>query len=125
MAACHDSNMNKLFFTPDITFSPVADWSLLYNAYENAEEMKIKVYVGNIFSTDTFYDQFDKWKALASHGVLSIEMETAIMYTIALQKKIQALTILTVSDNLVTGEKLTSEEREKSFLDMFRLALSL
>ncbi|MEI6581204.1 MAG: purine-nucleoside phosphorylase [bacterium] len=125
MAACHDSNMNASLFPRDITFAPVADWNLLQSAYESAKKNGFPVRVGNIFATDTFYDPTNKWETLAEYNVLSIEMETAILYTLAAKKKVRALTILTVSDNLVTGERLTSKERETTFLDMFRLALSL
>jgi purine-nucleoside phosphorylase len=125
MGACHDSNMNAALFPRDITFTPLADWDLLYRAYESAKKKGILVRVGNIFASDTFYDTTEKWRFLAQYNVLSIEMETAILYTLAVQKGVQALTILTVSDNLVTGERLTSLDREKTFIDMFRLALSL
>jgi len=125
MGACHDSNMNAALFPRDVTFSPVADWNLLNLAYENAKKAGILVRVGNIFATDTFYDPTDKWKVLAEYNVLSIEMETAIFYTLAAKKNVQALTMLTVSDNLITGERLTSKEREETFLNMFKLALSL
>ncbi|MCX6757633.1 MAG: purine-nucleoside phosphorylase [Candidatus Nomurabacteria bacterium] len=123
-ASCSDSGMNLNRFPIGITYAPIADWKMLFTAHEVAKSNKIKVKVGNIFSTDTFYGP-DHWKTLAKYGVLAVEMETAELYTLAAQKKVHALSILTVSDNLVTGEKLSAEDRQSSLREMMTIALSL
>ena len=79
---------------------------------------------GNILTSDQFYeDDFDGYKDWADYGVLAVEMETAGLYTIAAKFKVQALSILTVSDSLVTGESTSSQERETSFRRMIEIAL--
>lgn len=124
MTASTDSQTNKLRFGGR-DFSPTASFTLLKKAYEQAERSGIKVAVGNVFTTDLFYhDDPDYWKLWADYGVLAIEMETTALYTIAARFNARALTILTVSDNILTGEKITAEEREQSFTDMIELALS-
>jgi len=122
--SCSDSNMNLSRFPIGTIYAPIADWKLLLRAYEVAKSMGIKVEVGNNFATDQFYGS-DAWKSFAKYGVKTIEMESAELYTLASQKNIQALSILTVSDHLVTGESLSSNEREKTFSDMVKIALEL
>lgn len=123
--SCTDSAMNKKRFQ-EMTFAPLANWELLLSAFNISKKMKLKVHVGNIFATDAFYDEFDCWKIFAKYGVLAAEMETTELYTLAALHKIEALSILTISDNLVTGEKLSSDEREKSLTDSaVRLALCI
>lgn len=123
--ACTDSSFNDQRFGGH-TFAPVADWDILYRAYTNAEKAGIKVHPGNILSTDQFYGPVpDDWKKWAKYKVLAIEMETAALYTLAAENNVAALGILTVSDHLGTGELLSSELREKGFVTMGELALSL
>lgn len=126
VGACSDSALNKRRFK-GMDFAPVADWQLLHQAYEAATRLNIPVRCGNIFATDRFYDEVnpDDWQLFADFGVLAVEMETAELYTVAAKKKVPALTILQVSDNLVTKEHLSAEERERSFSDMVRIALEL
>ncbi|MBF0299693.1 MAG: purine-nucleoside phosphorylase [Oligoflexia bacterium] len=124
-ATSSDTNINSRIF-PSMNFSPVASFNLLLKAYQKAQEMSIKVNVGNVFTTDLFYDEpCDSWKIWAKYGVLAIEMETAGLYTLAARHNIEALSILTVSDHLITNEACTSEEREKSFNRMLELALEM
>ena len=105
-------------------FAPGASFKLLKAAHDNAVKMNIPVTVGNILSEDSFYQADpDVWKLWASYGVLALEMETSALYTLAARFGVDALTILTVSDNLVTEELVSSEDREKSFTDMMKLAL--
>ena len=121
--ASTDSSMNRLRFE-GMDFAPGASFELLYAAYENAKSMGIPVKVGNILSEDTFYSEDNEfWKLWAKYGVLAVEMETSALYTLAARFGVRALTILTVSDNLVTEAVTTSEEREKTFTDMMKLAL--
>ena len=122
--SCSDSAMNSARFPFGTTFAPIADFKLLLRAYEVAKSMNIKVEVGNNFASDMFYGS-DTWEILAKYGVKTIEMESAELYTLAAQKGIQALSILTVSDHLVTKESLTAEKREKGFSEMVRIALAI
>ena len=88
--------------------------------------MGINPHVGQIFSCDEFYqDDKNWWKKLADHGVLAVEMETTALYTLAAKYGVKGLTILTVSNNLITFEKTTSKEREKTFTDMIKIALEI
>jgi purine-nucleoside phosphorylase len=124
MTACTDSNINKLKFGGR-DFAPAASFPLLKKIYDAAAEKNIPIEVGSVFTTDLFYhDDPDYWKQWAEHGVLAIEMETTALYTLAAQFNVDALTILTVSDNLITSEGLTAKDREQSFTDMMELALS-
>ena len=126
MGACSDSALSARRFA-GLSFAPVADWDLLFQAYTVAEKTSTPVKVGNIFSTDKFYDDITPcaWEIFAKYKVLAIEMETAELYTLAVQKGIKALTILTVSDSLISKESLTAREREQTFTEMIELALHL
>jgi purine-nucleoside phosphorylase len=125
MTASTDSHINKLRFR-GMDFAPAASFSLLLKAYEAAKEQGINVYVGGIFSGDTFYaDDPDWWKQWAAYGALVCEMETNALYTLAAKFQVNALSILTVSDSLVTGEISTAEQREKEFRQMAQIALEI
>lgn len=109
----------------EISFSPCADFELLKNAHSFAESKGFKTHVGNIYSSDTFYDErADLNEQMVRHGVLAVEMEAAELYTLAARFNRKALAILTVSDHLQTGEALPSDEREKTFAQMIEVALA-
>ena len=119
-----DSNMNRMRFDGLIDYAPVADFGLLRTAVEVAERRNIPMRVGPILAADAFYtDRPDLYDALADYGVLAVEMESAALYTIAMRYRARALTILTVSDNIKTGARTTSEEREQTFGQMVEIAL--
>ena len=123
MASSHDSNINLQRFE-GMTYAPTASFDLLKKAYDAAEKLDIKVKVGNIFTTDTFYHDNPKdWKRWADFGVLAVEMETVGLYTLAAKHNVHALTILTVSDSLVTGEATSAAERQTTFTQMMNIAL--
>lgn len=125
MSASTDSNINKIRFY-GMDYASTANYDLLKKAYDIALEKGISVKVGNVFTTDTFYnDDPNSWKHLANYGILAVEMETAALYTLAAKFKVNALSILTVSDSLVTREETTSEERQKTFNQMVEVALEL
>lgn len=125
MSASTDSQINKIRFK-GLDFAPTASFNLLHKAYTKAQEHKISVKVGNILTSDTFYgDEPDAWKHWAKFGVMAVEMETAAIYTLAAKYGVNALTLLTVSDSLVTGEVTTSEDRQNTFLNMIELALEI
>ncbi len=125
MAASTNSNYASQYNLPG-TFAPTASWALLKKAVAVAEEKNIEVKVGNILSSDIFYNaDADAWKRWAGMGVLAVEMEAAALYMNAAKAGANALCILTVSDSLVNHEETTSEEREKSFTQMMEIALEL
>ena len=108
----------------ELQFAPVADYGLLAAAARAAAARGVRVHVGGIFSSDTFYDERpDLTAQLMRHGVLCVEMETAELYTLAARYGRRALAVLTISDHLVTHEALPSDERERSFGDMVEIAL--
>lgn len=93
-------------------------------AYEQAVSKGKQVHVGNIFTSDLFYrDDQTIVQRLMDHGVLAVEMETTALYTLAAKHGVEALTILTVSDHLLTGEETTAMERQTTFNDMVEVAL--
>ncbi len=125
MSASTDSHINKIRFN-GMDYAPTANFNLLKRAYDIALEKDISVKVGSVLTTDTFYnDDPNSWKHWANYGILAVEMETAILYTLAAKFKVNALSILTVSDSLVTREETTSEERQKTFNQMVEVALEL
>lgn len=125
MGACTNSNYAHQYNLPG-TFSAIASWDLLYKAKQIADEKSIDVHVGNILSSDVFYDAnpdvYKKWKSM---GVLAVEMEAYALYCNAQAAGVNALTILTVSDSLVTKLETTSSERETGFTKMMEIALEL
>ncbi|HER23444.1 MAG TPA: purine-nucleoside phosphorylase [Candidatus Atribacteria bacterium] len=125
MSASTDSNINKIRFN-GMDYASTANFDLLKKAYDIAFGKGISVKVGSILTTDTFYhDDPNSWKHWANYGVLAVEMETAALYTLAAKFKVNALSILTVSDSLVTSEVTTSEERQSTFNQMIKIALEL
>lgn len=125
MCASTNSNYLSQYNLPGI-LAPNASFKLLQKAVNLAEEKKYKYHVGNILSSDTFYnEESDSWKKWAKMGVLAVEMEAAALYANALRAGVDALTILTVSDSLVTNELTTSEERQTAFTKMMEIALEL
>ena len=123
MAASTDSNINKLRFN-GADYAPCANSELFIKAYELGKERNISIKAGNILTSDTFYgDEVDGWKKWAKFGILCVEMETAQLYTTAAKLGARALTLLTISDSLVTGEATSAEERQTTFNDMIKLAL--
>ncbi len=108
----------------ELNFAPTADYSLLSAAVTAAEKSDVGVHVGGIYSSDTFYDERpDLTKEMTRHGILGVEMEAAELYTLAARYQRRALAILTVSDHLLTGDSLPSDQRETSFGDMVEIAL--
>lgn len=125
MSASTDSSINKIRFS-GMDYAPTANFNLLKRAYDIALKKDIRVKVGSVLTTDTFYQNDpDSWRHWAKYGVLAVEMETAALYTLAAKYKVNALSILTASDSLVTREETTSEERQKTFNQMLEIALEL
>ncbi len=123
MTASTDSGANRLRFA-GMDYAPAADYGLLSRACDLAAERGHRFHAGGILSADIFYqDDPEAWKHWAEFGVLAVEMETSGLYTLAAQAGAKALAICTVSDSLVTGEALSSDDRETSFREMIELAL--
>jgi len=123
-AACTDSAMNRLRFDGLIDYAPVADFGLLRTAVDAATARNIPMRVGSVLAADAFYtDRPDLFDKLARYGVLAVEMESAALYTIAARFKARALTILTVSDHILTGAHTSAEERQQTFAHMVEVAL--
>lgn len=125
MSASTNSNFGAQYKLPG-TFAPTASWELLKKAVSIAERSGIPVKVGNILSSDVFYDDdSEAWKKWAKMGVLAVEMEAAALYMNAARAGANALCILTISDSLVSHEETTSEERQNTFTQMMEIALEL
>lgn len=126
-ASSTDNAMNQIRFE-GMSYAPIADFELLKEAYDIAKQKEMNVRVGNILASDTFYndeyveDPYKKWR---DFGVLVVEMESAALYTLAAKYGRKALTLLTVSDSLITHEKCSSEERQTSFTEMMQIALEI
>lgn len=125
MGACTDSNYAAQFGLPG-TFAPTADFGLLEKAVNVAREQGTHVVVGNVLSSDCFYNgnqnANDLWKSM---GIMAIEMEAAGLYMNAAKSGKKALCMLTISDHIYTGEALSAEERQLGFNKMMEIALEL
>ena len=120
-----DTNYAHQYNLPG-TYSATASFELLSKAKQIADENNIKTVVGNILSSDIFYNaEQDAWKKWAKMGVLAAEMESFALYCNAAVAGVNALTILTVSDSIVNHLETTPEEREKGFTNMMKIALGL
>ncbi|QNL43777.1 purine-nucleoside phosphorylase [Oscillibacter hominis] len=120
--ACTNSNYVSQFRMPG-TFAPIASFELLEAAVAAAREMGVRMPVGNVLSSDVFYDASNSTMDWARMGVLCAEMEAAGLYCNAAEAHKRALALLTISDSLVTGEELSSEDRQTGFTQMMRIAL--
>ena len=125
MGACTNGNYASQFHMPG-SFSPIADFDLVRRAAELCEARGVNYKVGNIFSSDTFYNAANSDMEWAKMGVLGVEMESAALYCNAAWAGKKALCICTVSDNFLHPEEnATAEERQTSFTDMMEVALGL
>ena len=123
MAASTDSNVNRQRLA-NCDFAACADFGLLQKVVNTAENKNIKVRVGNIFSADLFYTpNFEMFAQMEKYGILAVEMEAAGLYGVAAEYGKKALTVLTVSDHIKTGEQTTAQERESTFKEMMELTL--
>lgn len=122
--ACTNSSYSLQYRLPG-NYTPIASFDLLYKAVEIAKSMKLKFKVGNLYSSDTFYDDALSLKEWQKMGVLAVEMEAAALYMNAARAGKNALAICTISDCPFTGESSSAEDRQTSFTDMMKLALEL
>ncbi len=125
MGASTNSDFARQYQLPG-TYAPIADFSLLRKAVETADKLNIKTVVGNVLSSDTFYDDNKDANALwRKMNVLAVEMEAAALYMNAARANKKALCILTISDHVFTGESLSAEDRQLTFRDMMEIALEI
>ena len=122
MGACTNSNYAAQYGLGG-TFAPIADFKLLFAAVESAKELGVRMDVGNLYSSDTFYDASNPSLKWADMGVLAIEMEAAALYCNAAYTKKRGLSLCSISDNILTGEELSPEARQTSFTAMMKIAL--
>ncbi|MDO4853268.1 MAG: purine-nucleoside phosphorylase [Clostridia bacterium] len=120
--ACHDANLDRQYGSPG-TFAPIADFGLLQRGARALESVGATYHVGNIVSSDVFYEPSGAWKQWRKFGALCVEMESAALYLIAAREGKKAVSFLTISDLLETGEEMTSEQRQIAFDQMIRAAL--
>ena len=127
MGACTTSNYPNLMGLKG-TFAPICSYVLLEKAVAAAKKLGINYHVGNILSSDMFYGPYKEisggmdWSDM---GVMAVEMEAAALYTNAAAGGANALSILTISDSIITGESTSSYERQTAFTSMREVALSL
>lgn len=123
--ACTNSNWSHQYGLPG-TYSAIADFETLKKAYDVCQEKGYRAHVGNILSSDIFYnDQPEVWKKWAKMGCLGVEMESYALYATAASLGKKALCILTVSDSFISKEETTAEERQTSFKQMMEVALEV
>lgn len=120
--ACTNSWFARQYGLPG-DFAPIADFTLLETAVAVAREMGVEMPVGNLLSSDTFYDASGSTMKWAEMGVLAVEMEAAGLYMTAARLGKRALAICSISDSIVTGEELPAEERQTTFTAMMKIAL--
>ncbi len=122
MSASGDSDANYHYFK-GMHYAATADFDLLFKAVEAARELGIRIRPGSVFSTNTFYDdEPNRWDIWEKNGILGVDMESQILFTLARRLGARALSLLTVSDNILTGTSASQKDREQSFQDMMRIA---
>jgi len=127
VSASTDSFAVARYF-PGMTFAPTASFRLAQLAFTNAAKMNLPLKAGNILSSDLFYhfpEEGDAYELWRNYGTLAVEMESAGLYMLASRLGVDALSLLTVSDHLLTSEHVSAEERQTNFTNMTKLALSL
>lgn len=122
--ACTDSNYLHQYGLPG-TYAPIADFDLLSRAVDKCKEMGVDYQVGNVLSSDIFYDDNKEWHQWQKMGILALEMESAALYANAARAGKKALALFTVSDNLIEAKAATAEQRQQAFTDMMEVGFSL
>ena len=123
MGACTDSNVNRKRLAGH-DFAAICDYRLLERVVSQADRQKLPVHIGNIFSADLFYEpETGLFERMQKMGLLAVEMEAAGLYGVAAELGKKALTVLTVSDHILTGHKLSAQQRQDDFHAMMQLSL--
>lgn len=125
MGACYNTPYADQFELKG-SFSAIASYSLLQAAVEQADTLHASYRVGNVLSSDIFYPEYasyqENWRKM---GVLCVEMEVAALYIVAARAQKNALGLLTMSDHVLTGEKVSAEDRQNNFTQMMQIALEI
>lgn len=124
MGACTNSNFAEQYELGG-SFAPICDFDLLMAAVESAKELGVKMPVGNLYSSDTFYDAAGRNMRFAKMGVMAVEMEAAGLYCTAAYTGKRALAICSISDNLITGKELNADDRQTTFTNMMKIGLEI
>jgi purine-nucleoside phosphorylase len=124
MGACTNSNFADQYELGG-TFAPICDFDLLMAAVESARELGVKMPVGNLYSSDTFYDAAGRNARFQKMGIMAVEMEAAALYCTAAYTGKRALAICSISDNLVNGTELPPEDRQNTFTNMMKIGLEI
>jgi purine-nucleoside phosphorylase len=120
-----DSSVVTQYLTPSLRNSQ-ADSSLINQAKEIAQTENIPITTGSVFSTDLFYSEDPhRYEQVIKDGVLAVDMETSMLYAMSAYFNVRSISLLTVSDNIITGKALSAEDREKHTTDMIKLALKI
>ncbi|MBD3898318.1 purine-nucleoside phosphorylase [Halomonas sp. ML-15] len=123
LGACTDSKVNRMRFN-DHDFAATADFALTRHAVDAAAAKGVPVKVGNLFSADLFYNpQAEMVELMRRYGIVGVEMEAAGLYGVAAEFGARAATVCTVSDHIVSGDSLSSAERQNTFDEMMEIAL--
>jgi len=122
--ACTNSSLNQGVFR-GMAFAPLADWGLLRAAHDAALARGLRVHVGNVYTSDSFYEGGEAQQVWADHGVLAAEMEVAALYTLAARHGVEALGIMTVSDHVYEDEHMPPEQRERALRERIEVALAV
>lgn len=122
IGASTDTNYAHQYELPG-SFSATASFELLFRAQQAAERKDYSYIVGNVVSSDVFYDEMEEWKKWQKMGILASEMESFALYCNAARAGVNALAIFTVSDSLVSGEEMSAQERQTGFSHMMEVAL--
>jgi len=123
MGASTDSSVNRTRLAGD-DFAAIADYDLLESTVTAARAAGVAPQVGNVFSSELFYNpRANFFETLKSHGILAVEMEAAGLYGVAAETGKRAVSVLTVSDHVVTGASTSADERQNSFHEMMQVAL--
>ena len=122
--ACTNSNFASQYELGG-TYAPICDFDLLMAAVESAKELGVKMPVGNLYSSDTFYDAAGRNTRFGKMGIMAVEMEAAALYCTAAYLGKRALAICSISDNLITGEELSADERQTNFTNMMKIGLEI
>ncbi len=124
MGACTDSNVNRIRFK-GYDFAAIANYELLEKAVASSRSMGLSTKVGNLFSADLFYTpDADMFQVMKAYNILGVEMEAAGLYGVAAEYGAKALAICTVSDHILRGEAMSSQDRQSTLNDMIELTLN-
>ncbi|MEX0382367.1 purine-nucleoside phosphorylase [Spiribacter sp. 1M153] len=125
MGASTDSSVNRTRLAGD-DFAAIADYGLLETTVNAARKAGIAPQVGNVFSSELFYNpRANFFDTLKAHGILAVEMEAAGLYGVAAETGKRAVSVLTVSDHVVSGTSTSADERQNSFHEMMQVALEV